>query len=280
VKREAHGVASAYLHAHVHAGDILDVAAPRGSFTLRSGDRPVLLLSAGVGATPVLAMLHQLVAERSTRELWWLHGARDRSEHPFVTEVQALVAALPNGHAHVWYSRPAPGDEQGRDYETAGRLSTVLFGQLGVPRDADAYLCGPAAFMQEISAALVAFGVDSSRIRTEIFGAGPALTPGVVGAAVRAPHVPEGAPGGGPAVSFARSGITTRWDARFGSLLELAEACDVPTRWSCRTGVCHNCESGLLAGAVAYSPEPVDPPAEGNLLICCSQPRGDVILDL
>src|SRR5262245_17096989 len=280
VKREAHGVASVYLHTHVHAGDTLEVAAPRGAFTLRAGGRPVLLLSAGVGATPVLAMLHQLVAEHSTRDVWWLHGARDRSEHPFVAEVQKLVAALPHGHSHVWYSRPAPGNERGRDYETAGRLSTDLFGQLGVPHDADAYLCGPAAFMQELSTALVAFGVDSSRIRTEIFGAGPALTPGVVGAAVRPPHLPEGAPGTGPAVSFARSGITTRWDARFGSLLELAEACDVPTRWSCRTGICHNCESGLLAGAVVYSPEPVDPPADGNLLICCSQPRGDVILDL
>src|SRR5262245_14059858 len=280
VKREAHGTASTYLHTRVHAGDTLDVAAPRGSFTLRAGDTPILLLSAGVGATPVLAMLHQLVAERSTRDVWWLHGARDHSEHPFVAEVRTLIAALPGGHSHVWYSRPAPGDVAGRDYETAGRLSTGLFTELGVPRDADAYLCGPAAFMQALTTALVAFGLDRARIRTEIFGAGPALTPGVVGAAVRAPHLPEGPPGTGPSVSFARSGITTRWDARFGSLLELAEACDVPTRWSCRTGVCHNCESGLLAGAVVYSPEPVDPPADGNLLICCSQPRGDVILDL
>ena len=168
MKREAHGTASVYLHAHVHAGDILDVAAPRGSFTLRAGEAPVLLLSAGVGATPVLAMLHQLVADRPTRHVWWLHGARDRSEHPFVAEVRALVAALPHGHSHVWYSRPAAGNQQGRDYETAGRLSTDLFGQLGVPRNADAYLCGPAAFMQELSTALVAFGLDRSRIRTEV----------------------------------------------------------------------------------------------------------------
>jgi ferredoxin len=169
---------------------------------------------------------------------------------------------------------------KGRGYDTRGRLSTNLFEQLGVPRDADAYLCGPAAFMREITAALIAFGVDRARIRTEIFGAGPALTPGVVNAAMRPPHSPEGVPGTGPAVSFARSGITTNWDSRYASLLELAEACDVPTRWSCRTGVCHNCESGLLAGAVTYAPEPVEPPADGNLLICCSQPRGDVILDL
>ena len=102
----------------------------------------------------------------------------------------------------------------------------------------------------------------------------------MVGTTARAPHQPEGAPGAGSSISFARSGITTRWDVRYASLLELAEACDVPTRWSCRTGVCHNCESGLLSGAVKYGPEPVDPPAPGNLLICCSQPDGDVVLDL
>jgi ferredoxin len=106
------------------------------------------------------------------------------------------------------------------------------------------------------------------------------MTPGVVAPPARAPHPPEGAPGTGPSVSFVRSGITTNWDSRYASLLELAEACSVPTRWSCRTGVCHNCESGLLSGSVTYSPEPVEPPAAGNLLICCSQPRGDVVLDL
>src|SRR5262245_14719097 len=280
VKEEAHGVGSAYLRAHVHAGDTLDVAAPRGAFILRGGDTPVLLLSAGVGATPVLAMLHALAAARTTREVWWMHGARDGSEHAFGHEVRTLLAAMPNAHSHIWYSRPATSDRQGRDYDAVGRLSVDGFARLGVPRDADAYLCGPTAFMEEVTAALVAFGVDRSRIRAEIFGAGPSLTPGVVSRPARAPHLPEGAPGTGPSVSFVRSGITTNWDARYASLLELAEACSVPTRWSCRTGVCHNCESGLLSGSVTYSPEPVEPPAGGNLLICCSQPRGDVVIDL
>jgi ferredoxin-NADP reductase/MOSC domain-containing protein YiiM len=280
VKQEAHGAASAYLRTHINIGDTIDVAAPRGTFTLRGGAAPVLLLSAGVGATPVLAMLHRLAAERSSREVWWLHGARDGTEHPFAAETRMLLAQLPNAHAHVWYSKPAPADVQGRDYGTAGRLSAVTFGALGVPRDADAYLCGPAAFMQELTGALVAFGLDPARIRTEIFGTGPTMTPGVVTTPARAPHPPGGAPGTGPAVSFARSGLTVRWDARYESLLELAEACSVPTRWSCRTGVCHNCESGLLAGAVTYSPDPVEAPADGNLLICCSRPRGDVVLDL
>jgi ferredoxin len=81
-------------------------------------------------------------------------------------------------------------------------------------------------------------------------------------------------------VSFARSGIAVRWRPEDRSVLELAEACDVPVRWSCRTGVCHNCESGLVSGSVDYQPDPLDPPAEGNVLICCARPRDDVVIDL
>src|SRR5262249_25130001 len=185
VKEEAHGAGSAYLHAHVHASDALDVAAPRGTFILRGGDTPVLLLSAGVGATPVLAMLHALAAARTTREVWWMHGARDGSEHAFAHEVRTMLAAMPNAHSHIWYSRPATTDRQGRDYDAVGRLSVGAFAELGVPRNADAYLCGPTGFMEEVSAALVAFGVDRGRIRAEIFGTGPSLTPGVVSAPAR-----------------------------------------------------------------------------------------------
>jgi ferredoxin len=94
------------------------------------------------------------------------------------------------------------------------------------------------------------------------------------------PHPPEGLDSSGPQVSFVRSGLTVRWNPKFASLLEFAEACDVPVRWSCRTGVCHMCESGLIAGNVSYQPEPLDAPKQGNLLICCSRPAGDVALDL
>jgi ferredoxin len=81
-------------------------------------------------------------------------------------------------------------------------------------------------------------------------------------------------------VTFARSGLSLAWDDRFPSLLDLAEACDVPVGFGCRTGVCHNCESGLISGAVAYEPDPLDAPAEGNVLICCSRPQGDVVIDI
>jgi ferredoxin-NADP reductase/MOSC domain-containing protein YiiM len=280
VKREPHGVASAYIHARLRVGDTIDVAAPRGTFTLVAGTTPVLLVSGGVGATPVLAMLNALAEAGSPRRVWWLQAARNGAEMPFRDEWAALLARLPDARAHVWFSRPEPGDRQGRDYDTAGRISADELRRLGLPAGAEAYVCGPAAFLTDVTAALAATGVPLSRIRTEIFGSQAAMTPGIRPASARAPHPPPGPPAQGPAVSFARSDLTVAWPAGYGSLLELAEACDVPVRWSCRTGVCHTCESGLLAGDVAYSPEPIDPPAAGNVLICCARPGGDVVLDL
>jgi ferredoxin-NADP reductase/MOSC domain-containing protein YiiM len=279
VKQEPHGAAGAYIAAGVQAGDILDVSAPRGSFTLRHGDGPVVLVSAGIGATPVLAMLHALAAGRSPRAIWWIHGARNSSEHAFASEVRALLKALPGSRGHICYSAPEATDRANVDFDRVGRIGLQVFAELGIPRDGDFYICGPSAFMSGLVADLAGWGVALDRLHTENFGSGPSMTPGVAAAPQRPPHAPEKA-GVGPLVSFARSNLAVRWDPAFQSLLELAEACDVPVRWSCRTGVCHNCESGLISGSVNYRPDPVDPPADGNLLICCSQPQGDIALDL
>ena len=280
VKREPHGAGSQFVHTRVRAGDLLDVAAPRGTFILQPGETPVLLISAGVGATPVLAMLHALAAGRSGRDIWWLHGARSRADEPFARESRSLLAELASGHRHISYSRPGPDDVLGRDYETTGRLTPDVLAGLGLPGNADAYICGPAAFMAEVSAALAGLGIDGTRVHTEIFGAAPSQTPGISPAAARPPHAPAGQPGTGPQIAFARSGLTVPWDQGYASLLELAEACDVPVRWSCRTGVCHTCETALMSGTVGYAPDPVDDPADGSALICCSQPRSDLTLDL
>ncbi|HEX6527305.1 MAG TPA: MOSC and FAD-binding oxidoreductase domain-containing protein [Streptosporangiaceae bacterium] len=280
VKREQHGAASQFVCDHVRSGDQLAVAAPRGTFILQSDTAPVLLISAGVGATPVMAMLYALADAESGREVWWLHGARNRAEEPFAAESRSLLAKLPRAHLHVCYSRPGADDVLGRDYQSAGRLTAAMLAGLDLPREAEAYICGPTGFMSEMAAALTKLGIGGGQIRTEIFGARPSVTPGIAAAAAVPPHQPAGSPGTGPQVAFARSGLTARWDQRYASLLELAEACDVPVRWSCRTGVCRTCESGLISGQVSYSPEPVEDPAEGDLLICCSQPRGDVTLDL
>ena len=281
VKIEPNGAAGAYLHEHVRVSDALDVSSPRGSFILEPGERPVVLLSAGIGATPVLAMLHALAAARSTRPVLWLHGARDREHHPFAAEARGLARALPQGRSFVCYSRPGPGDRMGEDFDTTGHLSRSVFDEVHLPREADVYLCGPAYFMEAMKEALATVGVARERIHVEIFNGGESMTPGVVGGATRAPHLPRDGVGAGAQVSFARSGVAPRWNpSAYRSILELAEACDVPVRWSCRTGVCHNCESGLISGAVAYEPDPLDPPADGNVLICCSRPQGDVVIDL
>jgi ferredoxin len=151
---------------------------------------------------------------------------------------------------------------------------------LGVPRDGDFYICGPSSFLGDLRTGLAAWGVPLERIHFELFSGGPSLMPGLIAAAERTPHQPAGTSGTGPLVSFARSGIAARLRRDDQSLLELAEACNVPVRWSCRTGVCHNCESGLISGSVTYQPDPFDPPAEGNVLICCSRPQSDVVIDI
>ena len=280
VKREQHGAASGYLHTQLAVGDELDIAAPRGTFILDQTTAPVLLISAGIGATPVLAMLHALATEHTEREIWWLHGARSGREHCFAAEARTLLASLPNVHSHVYYSRPDASDLKGRDFDSAGRLTAAALADLAPPLAAEAYLCGPTPFMAEVSASVAAVGIDAARIHTEPFGPAPGLTPGIAARPTRPPHPPTGEPGTGPTIEFARSNLAIPWSSDYGSLLELAEACDVPVRWSCRTGVCHNCETTLIAGTLDYSPDPVEPPADGSALICCSQPRDDVVLDL
>ena len=272
-------MASSYLNRNVQAGTIIDAAAPRGDFVLGEGTGPVLLISAGIGVTPVLAMLYQLAAARSEREVWWMHGARGPREHPFGAEAHALLASLPHPHEHVFYSAATPS-ERHRVHAAAGRLSKGNLAGLDLPATANAYVCGPASFMTDMQEALTALGADPARIHTELFGTLPPVNPGLTGQTRRRPHAPTGLSGTGPLVTFARSGISAPFADSTRTVLDLAEACDVPSRWSCRTGVCHTCTSPLLSGDVAYSPEPLEPPAGGQVLICCAQPSTDIVLDM
>jgi ferredoxin-NADP reductase/MOSC domain-containing protein YiiM len=279
VKNELNGIGSSFLCSRAREGDLLDVSAPRGSFTLRPGQNPVVLLSAGVGATPVMSMLHTLAAEKSQRDVWWIYGARNRADHPFAEESRSLLKQLSRGRAYIVYSRPAATDRVGTDFDAPGHIDTALLEKIGVSQSSDFYLCGPTSFLQNMRDGLRNWGVLTGNVHTEIFGSLDAITPGMA-QLVHTPHPPQGPPGSGPPVSFARSGITAAWDAKFASLLELAEACDVPVRWSCRTGVCHTCMTGLVAGSITYNPEPLERPADGNVLVCCSQPNAGVTLDL
>jgi ferredoxin-NADP reductase/MOSC domain-containing protein YiiM len=273
VKREEHGEISRWLHSHIRVGSTVEAAAPRGDFYLTGDDGPVVLLSAGVGATPVLAMLHSLAAAGSQRHIWWVHTTRDHESHAFATEVGALIESLPHATQHVFYTAG--------DAVTGGRPGREAIAALGLPTTATVYLCGPGPFMDAMRDALTAGGIDPAHVHTELFGALPPINPGVVDAPppVRA-HPPSGTPGTGPLVTFARTGLSVNWSPDYHSLLELAEACDIPTRYSCRSGVCHTCVTGVVAGIPAYTAPPLEQPPDGEVLICCAAPRNDLVLDL
>jgi ferredoxin-NADP reductase len=245
VKRD--GVVSARLHA-AEPGDVLALQGPFGSFVLdEDSDAPVALVSIGVGATPLLAMLARLARQRSPRRVFWIHGARRGNEHAFREEARELVAQLPDGAAHVLYSRPDPRDVPGRDHDDEGRVDATLLDRLGVPLDAHVYACGPTAFAEQLQRDL-----PHERFESESFG---------------------GARPAPPAVTFARSDVRVDWDDRFGSLLELAEAHDVPASSGCRVGACQGCKAPVMHGRTTHE-------VEGGALICCARPDGDVVLDL
>jgi ferredoxin-NADP reductase/MOSC domain-containing protein YiiM len=269
VKREDHGVVSRWLHEHIEVGSVLEAAAPRGDFYLTKGDTPVVLISAGIGVTPVLAMLHALSAAHSTREIWWLHTVRNPESQAFAAEVAALIDSLPHASQRVFYT------------QTQGRVNKSTIAALGLPADASAYLCGPTQFMTDMRDALTAAGLDPAHIHSELFGALPPINPGMVdGGARKPPHLPAGTPGTGPSITFARSGLTVNWSSDYSSILDLAEACDVPTRFACRSGVCHVCETGIVDGKTTYLRSPLEPPGPGTVLICSAAPRSDLVLDL
>jgi ferredoxin-NADP reductase len=201
VKREPHGIVSAYAHS-LHRGSIVDVAAPRGDFILTDDTNAVLLISAGIGVTPVLAMLHQLAAAHSTRDVWWIHTAHDAKQHAFAAEEHRLLQSLPRAHERIFYTS-ATAEPPPTSPVIRGRPTLAALASLDLPADAVAYICGPTAFMNDMQAALQQFGIAPDRIRTELFGVRPAIQPGVVDVRDTSPHQPPGPPGAGPQISFA-----------------------------------------------------------------------------
>ena len=215
VKNEGRSVSS-FLHEHVRAGDLLEVSAPRGSFTLASGAKPVVFLSGGIGITPLLAMLRAMARDDAPlRDVWWFHSARDKAHQTFATQVRSLMAALKRGHSCTLYSRPSSDDHAGVDYDRTGHLTAAVLEEAGVPRSAEFYLCGPPGFLSGLTESLKTWGVDASQIHSEVFGPSASLTPGVVSRSDSRPHLPDGPAGAGPNVTFLRSNIALRWDARF-----------------------------------------------------------------
>ncbi|WP_417480657.1 2Fe-2S iron-sulfur cluster-binding protein [Maricaulis maris] len=276
VKLEPEGKGgSRHLHEAAEVGARFLAERPRGKFVLAEDDRPVLLLTGGIGVTPALAMLAEL-ARHPDRPTWFVHACQNAQEHSFADEVAALAGAAPHVSTHVAYAEGCEEDLAEGRCQSIGLLDRETLRML-LPQDAyRVYLCGPDGFMTAMRAVLVSLGVPDSEIQQESFG----------GALAEAPRQePTGRPaaasdGGGPVVRFARSDLEFTWDGSSGTLLEFAEAQGLSPNFECRDGICGTCACRKLSGEVAYAEEPLDSPEDGHVLLCCSVPKGDVTLDI
>lgn len=270
VKLESDGLGgSRHLHG-TEPGARLKASAPRGSFVLEPAPNPVLLLTGGIGVTPALAMLHAL-AGQNQREVFFLHACNDNDEHSFADEVAEVAARNPLIRMHHCYANGSGADLlEGRCHHL-GLIDRALLRRLLPLDDYHVYLCGPPGFMAAQTALLRGLGVAERNIRTEVFSAARSNAP---------PAVAEQAPGSGPLVSFARTGTAATWSTTAPSLLDFAEAQGLAPEFSCRAGICGTCACRLIAGEVDYDTDPLEPPATGEILLCCTRPRGQVTLDL
>lgn len=331
------GTGSSWLHDHTEPGTEIEIAAPRGSFVLdQSSERPVVLVSGGVGQTPLVSMLHSLA--HGARQVWYIHACENGAVHALHDEVKSLISSAGDRlHQHVCYRSPSEADHVAARFDTDGLIDKTLLQSLLPIDDYDCYLCGPTPFMVAMYRLLIDLGVADTRIRYEFFGKakslpalaselamkdslassrgdslsakvgsrGPAAlarltnltdpdaraipdqppSPGL--RQTLAGHSANGTGTGTGTVSsdaaevvFAKSGVSVPWSGAAGSLLDLAEAAGLAPEFSCRSGICNTCVCGVREGEVDYFEEPLQPPEPGSVLICCSRPRGRVVLDL
>ena len=288
VKREgpdtAPGLASGVLHDDVREGELIEALAPSGAFTFDAAQaRPAVLLSAGIGITPMVAMLRHAVAEgrrtRRFRPVWFFHVARDGRERAFFNELLALAAAMPEEaiRLHFALTRPGRRDLPGRDYQFLGRIGTDLLQRLMPFGGYEFYLCGPASFVQDLYDGLRALDVPDTLIHAEAFGPS-SLARGPNGAAAAFPMPPAAT--GPVTVEFRATGHTAVWRPGAGSLLDLAEAAGLVPAYGCRAGVCGACAAPVLAGEVAYPVPPSAAVSADHALLCCGVPAMGTPLEL
>ena len=273
VKRD--GRVSQFLHDHVGQGTIIEARGPAGGFTIdAAASRPAVLVAAGVGITPMLAMLRHMVFEglrtRTVRQTWLIQTARNKAERAFDSEIDALVEAAQGAVKVIRIvSQPGPDELTGRDHHGVGRLTADAFRQLLPFGDYDFYLCGPGGFMQDLYDGLRDLDVIDTRIHAEAFGPS---------ALVRRPDESAGAPqlpqpsATSVGVVFTASAKEARWQPDSGSLLELAESRGLKPEHSCRSGSCGSCAVRLLHGKVAYPVAPTAPVGPGEILVCSAVP--------
>jgi ferredoxin-NADP reductase/predicted pyridoxine 5'-phosphate oxidase superfamily flavin-nucleotide-binding protein/ferredoxin len=276
IKRE--GAGSSWLHA-APVGTIIEALAPRGDFFFDEGSkRPAVMISAGIGITPMIAMLNSLLVNdgrtRSHSTLWFIHGARDGRHHAFAADLHRMKQQYANLRTHIRFSAPEPDDQIGETYDSEGRIDRGLLTQLLPLDDYEFYLCGPPGFMQSVYDVLRSVNVPDGRIHLESFGPAsvrrdrPLPAPPLHAASEEAVEV-----------RFARSGIIALWTPAAGSLLDLAEAQGLAPAFSCRSGLCGTCVTPIISGAVHYTDPPEAAVAPGEVLICCAVPRAGPHLD-
>ena len=275
------GLSSNHFHDQVEVGTTLRAGAPRGKFHLDpDGERAVVLLSGGVGLTPMISMLDAIVQSDAARPVWFVHGSRNGREHAMGAHVRRLAEENENVHVHIRYSRPDPDDVEGRDYDSRGRIDMALLKQILPFDDFDFFICGPTPFMRSLYCGLLSLGMSESRIHYEFFGPGSMLTEQSKPAGPVAVPTAEAELTGGTQVTFARSGVTAGWDPACESILDLAERHGLNLAYSCRSGICHTCMCELTEGEVEYLDEPLDEPDPGHVLICCSLPKTNLVLEV
>jgi len=278
IKRIApNGVASNYFHDHVTTGSRIEALPPRGKFVLdATSDRPVVLLSGGVGITPMMAFAETLLekgrASGAFRSITFVHSARDGKAQAFSKHLRAAAAEHPSLKLHVTYSKPCETDVLGKTYDSDGRLTVDRIAKLADFTESDFYLCGPGPFMQSMYDGLIEKGVSPDRIHFESFGTAtvqkrskPAATAVTDSAAATA--IP---------VRFEKSGIDATWTRDTGTLLELAEQSGIAPIFGCRSGVCGTCTTKIASGSVDYVTEPVAVCEANEVLICSSVPRSSL----
>jgi uncharacterized protein len=277
IKREPDGLASNYFHDQMDVGDTVMALAPRGEFVLdRTSPRPVVLLSGGVGLTPMVSMLHDL-AETKDREVLFLHACENGEVHALPGEVLDLVRSNERLRTHFVYRNPTEQDRIAVKFDSEGVITKALLQTLLPLDDYDFYLCGPPAFMQAIYRTLRDLGVPKPRIAYEFFGPATVLDEE---AKPVTPKPSVAISSDMPIIEFRKSGITANWDGASESLLAFAEAQGLSPEFSCRAGICSTCKASVISGDVAYFEDPLDDVEKGFALLCCSKPAGSLVLDL
>jgi len=275
------GLSSSYFHDHVEVGTTLDVAPPRGKFHLDlDSERAVVLLSGGVGLTPMISMMNTIVQCDSKQPTWFIHGTRHAREHAMGDHVRRVVEENANVHAHIRYSEPDAGDVESRDYDSRGRVDISLLKRVLPFDDYEFYLCGPPPFMKSLYCGLLSLGVSESRIHYEFFGPASVLTEEAAPCGPAVARTGEEELTGEIQVDFARSGVTATWDPACETILDLAEKHGLSPDYSCRSGICHTCICKLVEGEIEYLEEPLDPPDPGHVLICCSKPKSRLVIEV